>query len=134
MGLLHILRIRPYTPPMANFYEAAYTLVRKIPRGRVMSYGQVAAVLGQPRAARAVGYAMMHSTGVEPAVPWQRVVNRYGGISTGGETDRPERQRALLEAEGVAFRADGTIDMTRYGWEPPDPDAFLYEGRGDLPY
>ena len=119
---------------MSNFYEAAYTLVRAIPPGRVMSYGQVAAVLGQPRAARAVGYAMMHSTGVEPPVPWQRVVNRYGGISTGGEADRPERQRALLVAEGIEFREDGTIDMKRYGWEPPEPDAYYHEGRGDLPY
>lgn len=121
---------------MANFYEAAYVLVRTIPKGRVMSYGQVAAVLGQPRAARAVGYAMMHSTGITPKVPWQRVVNRYGGISTGGEPDRPGRQRALLESEGVAFGKDGTLDMKRYGWEPQDPDRFLYEpeGRGELPY
>jgi len=119
---------------MSNFYESAYALVRRIPRGKVMTYGQVAAVLGEPRAARAVGYAMMHSTDADPPVPWQRVVNRYGGISTGGEADRPARQRALLEDEGIEFGEDGVIDLKRYGWEPPDPDVYLHQRRGELPY
>lgn len=119
---------------MPTFYDAAQALVRTIPPGRVMTYGQVAAALGQPRAARAVGYAMMHSTGVEPPVPWQRVVNRYGGISTGGETDRPARQRQLLKHEGVRFRPDDTIDLAEYGWDPPTVAEFIPNRPTDLPY
>ena len=101
---------------MAHPYEAVWALVRTIPSGRVMTYGQVATLLGSPRGARQVGFAMFYAGLTD--VPWHRVVNARGEISPGGHPDRPAVQRALLEAEGVAFDADGRIDLQRYGWRP----------------
>jgi methylated-DNA-protein-cysteine methyltransferase-like protein len=116
---------------MTNFYEAVYRLVRDIPRGRVMTYGQIAVILGQPRAARAVGYAMRASPG---DVPWQRVINRHGGISPGGEPGRIVVQRQMLEDEGVTFRGDDTCDLLVYRWEPSIPEAYAFETNLDFPF
>lgn len=115
-----------------SFYEAVYRLVRDIPRGRVMTYGQIAAVLGVPRAARAVGYAMRMSG--NKRVPWQRVINHRGGISARGEVERPVLQRVLLEKEGVKFNASEYCDLRVYRWDPPDPAIYLYEDNPDLPF
>ncbi|MBM3289680.1 MAG: methylated-DNA--[protein]-cysteine S-methyltransferase [Candidatus Hydrogenedentes bacterium] len=117
-------------PP--SFYDAVYRLVRDIPRGRVMTYGQIAAVLGVPRAARAVGFAMRMST--NKRVPWQRVINHRGGISARGDIDRPMLQRVLLEKEGVTFDASERCDLRAYRWSPPDPEAYLYADNPDLPF
>ncbi|GMV99930.1 MAG: 6-O-methylguanine DNA methyltransferase [Candidatus Hydrogenedentota bacterium] len=116
---------------MPNFYDAVHRLVREIPRGRVTTYGRIAAILGCPRAARAVGYAMKASP---DDVPWQRVINRKGGISARGEVERPMLQRELLEQEGVEFDADGNCDLKQYLWTPSNPDDFLYEGNMDMPF
>jgi methylated-DNA-protein-cysteine methyltransferase-like protein len=99
-----------------TFYEAAWDLVRTIPRGRVVTYGQVAGWLGRPRAARAVGYAMFNVRDAD--VPWQRVINHKGEISVGGHLHRPALQRQLLEEEGVELDAQGRIDLARFGWQP----------------
>jgi methylated-DNA-protein-cysteine methyltransferase-like protein len=115
-----------------SFYEAVYRLVRDIPRGRVMTYGQIAAVLGVPRAARAVGYAMRMSG--KKRVPWQRVINHRGGISARGEVERPVLQRVLLEKEGVKFSASECCDLRVYGWEPADVEGYLYEDNPELPF
>ena len=104
----------------AGFYDAIWSLVRMIPPGRVMTYGQIATILGTPRAARAVGYAMFFCR--DDSVPWQRVINARGEISLGGHVDRPLRQRELLEAEGVIFTADGRIELKRYLWWPESTD------------
>lgn len=117
----------------ANFYEAAYRLVRRIPRGRVMTYGQIATILGAPRAARAVGYAMK-ACGTESKVPWQRVINRMGSISTRGRAEGAEFQRDLLEDEGVKFDAEGCCDLEQYRWEPRNPDRFFYSASEDAPF
>lgn len=108
-----------------SFYEAVYRLVRDIPRGRVMTYGQIATVLGAPRAARAVGYAL-RACGKKQHVPWQRVINFKGGISGRGDLERPHLQRLLLEREGVRFNAEDRCDLAKYRWEPPDPDAYVF--------
>lgn len=94
----------------SQLYEQIYALVRAIPPGRVMTYGEVGLEVGCP--ARVVGYAL-HQLSHHPelAVPWQRVINRQGGISTSGL-----EQRRLLEAEGVQFDAEGRVDLRRYGW------------------
>lgn len=129
---------RRQNPPDAtagspDFYEAVYRLVRAIPRGRVMTYGQIAATLGVPRAARAVGYAMRASAN-QRGVPWHRVINFRGGISARGEVERPVLQRVLLEKEGVRFDASERCDLKKYRWEPDCPDDYLYEGTPDLPF
>ena len=118
-------------PAPQNFYEAVYRLVRKIPRGRVMTYGQVATILGAPRAARAVGYAMLNCP--HDDVPWQRVINARGEISIGGDPDRPEIQRRILEKEGVRFN-NNACDLTRYRWEPSDPHAYYYGPSTTAPF
>ena len=115
-----------------SFYDVVYRLVRDIPRGRVMTYGQIAAVLGVPRAARAVGYAMRMCG--KKRVPWQRVINHRGGISARGEVERPVLQRVLLEKEGVTFNASECCDLRVYRWEPPEPESYLYADNPDLPF
>jgi methylated-DNA-protein-cysteine methyltransferase-like protein len=89
-----------------------YSLVRRIPVGRVVTYGQVAAALGVPRGARAVGGAMRRSP---PGVPWQRVVNARGAISRRLNPGGMLTQRLLLAREGVRF-ARGRVDLARHRW------------------
>lgn len=84
-----------------------------MPRGRVASYGQVAEQAGLPGQARLVGYAL-HNLPPDSDVPWHRVVNARGGISLDERWGAGRLQRALLEAEGVVFRADGRLDLKRY--------------------
>ena len=105
-----------------SFFDQVYLVVQQIPRGRVASYSQIAALLEHPRAARTVGWALASLSEEQAAVvPWHRVLNRAGAISL------PDRfaslQRALLEEEGVQFDPDGRVDMRRYGWEGPDAVA-----------
>jgi methylated-DNA-protein-cysteine methyltransferase-like protein len=104
------------TPAEQALYERIYLVVRQIPRGRLASYGDVAAVVGGGCDARTVGYALgdLPASHAEP-VPWQRVVNREGAISTRGL-----EQRQLLEEEGVTFDAQGRAPMARYRWQGPD--------------
>ncbi len=114
-----------------NFYDAVYRVVRKIPRGRVMTYGQIATILGAPRAARAVGYAM----GASPKnVPWQRVINRKGQISARGDVERPIIQQQMLEAEGLVFDETESCDLTRYRWEPRNPERFFFDPSERAPF
>jgi methylated-DNA-protein-cysteine methyltransferase-like protein len=89
-------------------------MVRQIPRGRVMTYGQIAVVLGRPRAARAVGQAMR---GCPPDVPWHRVVNARGGISLRPPLSSVLTQRLRLEGEGVPL-SGGRVRLARYRWQP----------------
>jgi methylated-DNA-protein-cysteine methyltransferase related protein len=98
-----------------NSYEAIYAAVRRIPRGRVSSYGRIALLAGHPGQARLVGYALhalRASQGDE--VPWWRVVNSQGYISNAYE---PALQRELLEAEGVAVDNRERVDLARFLWE-----------------
>lgn len=100
---------------MTRFHRAVYGLVKKIPRGQVVTYGQIAAILGYPRAARAVGYAMRHCA---PGVPWHRVVNARGGISLRANVGSMLTQRVLLEQEGVPVRR-GCVRLDRHRWRGP---------------
>jgi methylated-DNA-protein-cysteine methyltransferase related protein len=102
-------------------FARVYQVVRRIPRGRVMTYGAVARLAGMPRGARIVGYAMRASNG---RVPWQRVVGlRRPGVAHVSIKDPigGARQRQLLEREGVRFDARGGISLTRYGAGPERP-------------
>ena len=96
-----------------SFFDRVYALVRRIPRGRVASYGQVAALLGVPQGARAVGWAL-RGLGVRvKGVPWHRVVGQHGRISLDGRASGLVQRRRLRQ-EGVRF-ADGRVDMDRHG-------------------
>ncbi len=97
-------------------YEEIYAVVRSIPRGKVATYGQVAALAGYPRHARQVGYAL-HALPDDNDVPWQRVINAKGEISARGEPVAAERQRALLELEGVEVDARYRVDLKVYRWD-----------------
>jgi methylated-DNA-protein-cysteine methyltransferase-like protein len=119
-----------YDDPV-NFYEAVYRVVCRIPKGRLMSYGQIAAILGTPRASRAVGYAMRACS---ERLPWQRVINAKGQISARGDVERPMLQRLLLEDEGVEFDANDRCDLERLRWEPRDPDGYAFEISNEMPY
>ena len=101
--------------PASETYTRIYAAVRRIPRGRVATYGWIAELAGLPGAARQVGYALAalppHST-----VPWQRVINAKGTVSERAVPGAGVRQQFLLEAEGVSFDANGRVDLARFGW------------------
>ncbi len=101
----------------ASAYERIWRVVRRIPKGRVATYGQVAELAGLPRQARLVGYAL-HALPEAKRVPWQRVVNAQGRISARGLAEYEALQRKRLEGEGVRFDARDRIDLARYGWRP----------------
>jgi methylated-DNA-protein-cysteine methyltransferase-like protein len=92
-----------------GFHERVYARVRQVPAGAVPTSGDVAAALGSPRVARHVGWALAALR--EPDVPWHRVINATGAISVRGDDGRATLQRALLEAEGVRFSANGKVDL-----------------------
>ena len=109
---------RYLSPVVDSFYDRVYRMVRRIPRGRVTTYGHVAALCGKPRAARTVGWAL-HALPDDSGVPWHRVINAQGGISISKVGLPPALQRALLEREGVEFEADGRVDLASWGWVGP---------------
>jgi len=100
---------------MTNSYARIYAVVRRVPRGRVSTYGQIARLARLPGHARQVGYAM-HALPSGTGVPWQRIVNAKGEISRRSHAGGELTQRILLEREGVRFNARGRIDLARYGW------------------
>jgi len=94
-----------------------YALVRACPKGRVTTYGWLAAAVGYPRGARVVGW-MMSATPANLDVPAQRVISKDGELTGSKAFGARDRMRQLLEADGVTFEADGRVDMQRYGWNP----------------
>ena len=90
--------------------------MRRIPRGRVATYGQIATLAGMPGRARQVGYAL-HALRSSTGVPWQRVINAAGGISL-PTVDGGLTQRLLLEREGIEFGAGDRVSLARYQWRP----------------
>lgn len=97
-------------------FDSFYAIIKHIPAGKVATYGQIARLAGMPRCARTVGYAMAGCT--DPTIPCHRVVDRFGGTKAVFDTFAPGTQRALLEAEGVAFRLNGTVDLDQCQWQP----------------
>lgn len=97
---------------MGSLYERIYQVTRQVPPGKVATYGQVAEIMGPPCSARTVGWALaaLRDHPVDPPVPWQRVVNAKGTVSTA-------KQRKLLEKEGIVFDGQGRIDLARHGWD-----------------
>lgn len=101
---------------MNGFFKQVYQIVAQIPVGKVATYGQIAALIGEPRNARVVGWAM-HDAPKELGLPCHRVVNKSGGMCP-GHLFGPGAQRALLESEGITFKANDCIDMKKHLWEP----------------
>lgn len=105
---------------MPNFYEQVYAVVRRIPRGKVTSYGRIAQMLGRPRAARAVGYALNALKDQDETyadVPWQRVINGQGRISIVNRENSADRQAELLRQEGIIVDDKLRVDLDVYLWE-----------------
>jgi methylated-DNA-protein-cysteine methyltransferase related protein len=105
----------------SSFFRQVYAVVRRIPPGTVTSYGRIAQMLGHPRGARAVGYALSalrdHKGSEYHDVPWQRVVNHRGRISIQNRENSAARQAELLRAEGVYVDENLQIDLERYLWQ-----------------
>jgi len=99
-------------------YERIYAVIRRIPAGRVATYGQIAALAGFPRHARQVGYAL-YALREGTSIPWHRVINARGGLSLGKVVPEGDvEQRIRLEIEGVEFEANGRIALSRFQWRP----------------
>ncbi len=104
--------------PKTSFYQDVYTLVQKIPKSTVTTYGFIALQLGKPNAARAVGYALNAlKKSEEQDVPWHRVINSKGEVSFKGDTYRAILQRKLLEEEGIFFDETSKVDLKKFGWK-----------------
>ena len=112
----------------AGFFTRVYALVAEIPRGRVATYGQIARMLGAPRAARIVGWAM-HGTPHGARVPCHRVIQQGGTCSPNFRVGDPGAQRRLLEREGVQFLLDGRVDLKAHEWRQA-LDGFRPRRRG----
>jgi methylated-DNA-protein-cysteine methyltransferase-like protein len=97
-------------------WEQIYAVVRRIPRGRVATYGQVAELAGLEGHARQVGYAL-HAVPSDHGVPWHRVINARGEISPRNASDSHELQRMLLEEEGVVFDLRGRVVLREFRWK-----------------
>jgi methylated-DNA-protein-cysteine methyltransferase-like protein len=106
---------------VSTFADDVHALVRTVPAGRVTTYGTLAQLLGRPRSARLVGWAMSNSPSDVPA---HRVVNRDGVLSGGWAFGHPSVQQALLEAEGVVFLAPERCDLRRHWWPDEERPSF----------
>jgi methylated-DNA-protein-cysteine methyltransferase-like protein len=113
-------------------FEQIYEVIRRIPPGRVATYGQIARLAGMPREARTVGWAL-HSLPEGSDVPWQRVINAQGRVSFRPGSEGAALQQALLEEEGIVFDRDGRVNLKLYGWEGLDPAERHELLAGDAP-
>ena len=100
---------------MMNTFDKIYSVVKQIPKGKVASYGLVAAIAGNPRWSRVVGYAL-HVNPEPGVIPCHRVVTRNGEVSKAFAFGGENMQRLMLAEEGVEFLDDGRVDMTRFAW------------------
>jgi len=103
-----------------DYRERVFRIVRSIPRGRVMTYGQIAEILGEGYTPRTVGF-VMHSS--NDKTPWHRVINAQGGCSTRGIVLPHDKQQRMLEAEGVSFNERGRCELQKYLWIPAETEG-----------
>jgi methylated-DNA-protein-cysteine methyltransferase related protein len=116
--------LRPSGRREENFFELVYEVVRQIPRGRVSSYGAIAACLGAKSSARMVGWAMNGAGRIKPKVPAHRVVNRNGMLSGKHHFSPPGSMEKLLQQEGVKVKDDQVVDFKALFWDPADELGF----------
>jgi len=100
----------------SSSYQKIYQIVKKIPRGKVATYGQIAILAGFPRQARLIGYAL-NSLPEDLEIPWHRVINSQGKISFSADSGWYEYQKSLLENEGIEFSPAGKIDLQQFQWQ-----------------
>lgn len=117
MSKIKLSSIRPSGKKEASFFELVYEVARQIPKGRVTSYGAIAACLGTKLSARMVGWAMNGAGNVKPKVPAHRVVNRVGMLS-GKHHFGGNRMKQLLEKEGIKVKNDMVVDFKKIFWDP----------------
>jgi len=110
--------IRPSGRREESFFELVFEVARQIPKGRVTSYGAIAACLGAKSSARMVGWAMNGAHRVKPKIPAHRVVNRNGMLSGKHHFGTPTRMKELLEKEGIKVKKDTIIDFKKLFWDP----------------
>lgn len=110
-----------------DYQEKVYEIVRQIPNGRVMTYGQIAEILGEGYTPRTIGY-VMHAVNTDE-IPWQRVINSKGGCSTGKILLPYNIQQKMLEDEGIEFNEKGNCSLKTYRWSPEgfEEDEVMYE-------
>jgi len=113
-----------------QYRERVYSLVREIPPGRVMTYGQIAYLLGDHYTPRTVGY-VMHGAN-EENTPWHRVINAQGACSTGRVVIPADKQQRMLEAEGIEFNSRGRCSLERYQWSPDGASSATDSDDNDL--
>ena len=99
-----------------NLFQKIYAQVKLVPRGKVATYGQIAALCGSPRSARAVGNAL-HVNPEPGVIPCHRIVNRFGGTAPAFAFGGRDMQRVMLEEEGVEFDGEGRVDLGRFLWD-----------------
>ena len=102
---------------VGQYRERVYKIVRRIPRGRVMTYGQIAYILGEGYTPRTVGFVMAASNN---KTPWHRVINSQGRCSTGRVLLPTNKQQRMLETEGVKFNENGSCELPKYLWHPEE--------------
>jgi methylated-DNA-protein-cysteine methyltransferase related protein len=115
--MLSVVEPRVVSP---GFHARVFAVVRQCPAGFVTTYGQVATLLGSPRVARHVGFALAAVGHTDEPVPWHRVINSQGRISDRGDVGRAQEQQHMLEREGVVFDARGRVDLRRFLYSFPD--------------
>jgi len=108
-------------------YERIYETIRRIPKGRVATYGQIASLVGMPGHARQVGYAL-NALPDDRNVPWHRVINARGEVSPRADEGSEPIQRALLELEGVVFDDAARVSLERFRWRPRQRPLFIPDG------
>jgi methylated-DNA-protein-cysteine methyltransferase-like protein len=116
------------TSPDYALYDKIYTVAEQIPYGMVATYGDIATIVGGGCDARTVGFALNEMPPERANVPWQRIINKQGGISTRGLS-----QRKLLEDEGVEFDAQDRVIMSRFHWAGPSAEWAAEHGFNTLP-
>ncbi len=116
--------VRPSGTKEDNFFSLVYEVARQIPKGRVTSYGAIAACLGTKSSARMVGWAMNGAGNVRPVVPAHRVVNRIGLLTGKHHFTPPGRMEQLLKKEGIRVKNDQVVDFKKLFWDPAEELGF----------
>ena len=113
-----LTKVNPSGKKDESFFELVYEVARQIPKGRVTSYGAIAACLGAKSSARMVGWAMNGAHRIKPKIPAHRVVNRNGMLSGKFHFNTPEQMQQLLEKEGIKVKDDKIVEFEKLFWDP----------------